>query len=78
MVKSDISGQIHDSVSVPNKGGTGTTYAEAKWYRYHPKWYRYQDKVVPIPRQSGTGTNFQNMIGTSTNPSGTGTDRPPS
>ena len=30
-------------------------------------------KVVPVPRQSGTGTNFQNMIGTSTNPSGTGT-----
>ena len=30
-------------------------------------------KVVPIPRQSGTGTNFQNMIGTDTNTSGTGT-----
>ena len=30
-------------------------------------------KVVLVPRQSGTGTNFQNMIGTGTNLSGTGT-----
>ena len=30
-------------------------------------------KVVSVLRQSGTGTNFQNMIGTGTNPSGTGT-----
>ena len=57
----------------------------AKWYQYHlivAKWYRYQGKVVPVPltrtkvvpvRQSGTGTNFKNMIGIGTNPSGTGT-----
>ena len=31
-------------------------------------------KVVLVPRQSGTGTNFQNMIGTGTNPSGTSTN----
>ena len=31
-------------------------------------------KVVPIQRQSGTSTNFLNMIGIGTNPSGTGTN----
>ena len=36
-----ISGQFPRLVSVPEQGGTGTTYTEAKWYRYHPKWYRY-------------------------------------
>ena len=30
-------------------------------------------KMVPVPRQSGTGTTHQNMVGTSTDPSGTGT-----
>ena len=41
-MNSAISGQFPRLVSVPNRGGTGTTYAE-------PKWYRYQDKVVPVP-----------------------------
>ena len=40
-VNSAISGQNRTLVSVPNRSGTGTTYAEAKRYRYHPKWYRY-------------------------------------
>ena len=90
MVKSVISGQNRDSVSVPNRGGTGTKQG---WYRYQtgvvpvPLMQRQNGtstikvvpvsltitKVVPIPRQSGTGTNFQNMIGIDTNPSGTGT-----
>ena len=30
-------------------------------------------KVVPVPRQSGTGTNLQNRVGTSTDQSGIGT-----
>ena len=42
MEKFAISGQFLCLVLVPNRGGTGTTYAE-------PKWYRYQDKVVPVP-----------------------------
>ena len=42
MAKSTISGQNHVLVPVPNRGGTGTTYATPKWYRYH-------DKVVPVP-----------------------------
>ena len=42
MAKSAISGQNRILISVPNRGGTSTTYAE-------PKWYRYQDKVVPVP-----------------------------
>ena len=37
-----ISGQNRTLVPVPNRGGTGTTNAVAKWYRYHPKQYRYQ------------------------------------
>ena len=41
MVNSAISRQNRSLVSVPNRGGTGTTNAKAKWYRYHPKWYRY-------------------------------------
>ena len=36
-----ISGQFPQLVPVPEQGGTGTTYTEAKWYRYHPKWYWY-------------------------------------
>ena len=76
MVNSAIYGQFSEVVPVLEQG----------WYRYHltvAKWYRYQGKVVPVPltktkvvpvrRQSGTGTNFQNMIGTGTDPSGTGT-----
>ena len=42
MAKSAISGQFPRLVPVPNRGGTGTTYAE-------PKWYQYQDKVVRVP-----------------------------
>ena len=42
MAKSAIFGQFPQLVLVPNKGGTGTTYAE-------PKWYRYQDKVESVP-----------------------------
>ena len=42
MAKSTISRQNRVLVPVPNRGGTGTTYAEPKWYRYH-------DKVVPVP-----------------------------
>ena len=41
MEKSVISGQFPRLVSVPNRGGTSTTYAEAKWYRCQSKWYRY-------------------------------------
>ena len=40
------------------------------------KWYRYHNRVVSVPpmqRPIGTGTTHQNMIGTGTNPSGTGT-----
>ena len=40
-VTSAISGQNRSLVPVLNRGGTGTTDAEAKQYRYHPKWYRY-------------------------------------
>ena len=40
-VNSAISGQNRTLVPVPTRGGTSTTYAVAKWYRYHPKWYRY-------------------------------------
>ena len=58
MVNSAIFGQNCSLVPVPNRGGTGTTYAEANWYRYHP---------------SGTGTTLQNKFGTSTKHSGTGT-----
>ena len=39
-------------------------------------WYRYHlciTKMIPVPRQSGTGTTHQNRIGTITDPSGTGT-----
>ena len=39
--KSAIFGKFPRLVLVPNRGGTGTTYAEAKWYQYHPKWYQY-------------------------------------
>ena len=35
-VNSSISGQNRTLVPVPNRGGTGTPYAEAKQYRYHP------------------------------------------
>ena len=42
MAKSAISGQNRVLVQVPNRGGTGTTYAEPKWYQYH-------DKMVPVP-----------------------------
>ena len=45
--------------------------------------YRYQTgvapvpldrtKMVPVPRQSGTGTTHQNRVGTGTDPSCTGT-----
>ena len=31
-------------------------------------------KMVPVPRQSGTGTTHQNQVGTSTDPSGTSTN----
>ena len=64
MAKYAISRQFSRLVSVPNRGGTGTTYENAKWYRYHPKRYWYD----------GTGTTHQNMIGTGTNHSGTDTD----
>ena len=40
-VNSAISGQNSSLVPIPNRGGTGTTYAVENWYRYHPKWYRY-------------------------------------
>ena len=40
-LNSAISGQNRSLVPVPNRGGIGTTYAVANWYRYHPKWYRY-------------------------------------
>ena len=30
-------------------------------------------EVVPVPKQGGTGTTIQNLIGTGTNTSGTGT-----
>ena len=40
------------------QSGTGTTH---------------RTKLVPVLRQSDTGTNFQNMISTGTNPSGIGT-----
>ena len=46
------------------------------WYWYHltePKWYRYQDKVVSVPRKSGTGTTHQNRVGIGTDPSCTNT-----
>ena len=39
--KSAISGQFPWLVPVQEQGGTGTTDAETKWYRYHPKWYQY-------------------------------------
>ena len=42
MVNFAISGQNHTLVPIPNKGGTDTTDAVAKWYRYHPKRYRYR------------------------------------
>ena len=44
-VNSAISGQNRTLVSVPNRGGTGATYAEENWYRYHSLesvWYRFQ------------------------------------
>ena len=41
-MKSTISGQSRNLVPVPNRGGTGTTWAKPKWYQYH-------DKVVPVP-----------------------------
>ena len=34
----------------------------------------YITKMVPVPRQSGTGTHLQKGVGTGTNQSGTGTD----
>ena len=45
-LNSAISGQNRSLVPVPNRGGTGTTDAEAKWYRYHPKWYRYHSQEL--------------------------------
>ena len=33
----------------------------------------YRGQMVPVPRQSGTGTTHQNTFGTGTDPSGTGT-----
>ena len=41
-MNSAISGQFPQLVPVPNRGSTGTTYVEPKWYQYH-------DKVVPVP-----------------------------
>ena len=32
-------------------------------------------KVVPVPRQSGTGTHLQNRVGINTDQSGTGTNQ---
>ena len=58
MVNSTIFGQNRSLVPIPNRDGTGTTYAEAKWYRYHP---------------SGTSTTLQNRFGTGTKHSGTDT-----
>ena len=75
-MNSTISGHFPRLVPVPNKGGTGTTYAEPKWYRYHDKVILVpltRTKVVPVPRQSGTGTNLQNKVDTSIDPNGTGT-----
>ena len=43
--KSAISGQFPRLVPVPNKGGIGTTYAEAKWY-----WYQLWLVLVPLTR----------------------------
>ena len=40
-LNSAISGHNCKPVLVPNRGGTGTTYAVANWYQYHPKWYQY-------------------------------------
>ena len=51
-MESAISGQSRNLVRVPNRGGTGTTWVEAKWYRYQSKWYRYhlgRGKMVPVP-----------------------------
>ena len=33
-----------------------------------------RNKVVPVPKVSGTGTHSQNRVGTGTDQSGTGTD----
>ena len=70
--KSAISRQFPRLVQVPNKGGTGTTYAEAKWYRYH----LCRGKMVPVPTLVGTSTTHQNKVGTGTDPSGTDTTAP--
>ena len=81
MVKSAISRKNRDSVPIPRvvlvplmqrQNGTGTIQSGTgtTWMVPVPLT---RTKVVPIPRQSGTSTNFQNMIGTGTNPSGTGT-----
>ena len=40
-VNSAIYGQNRTLVPVPNRGGTGTTDAVAKRYRYHSKQYQY-------------------------------------
>ena len=52
-MNSAISGQNSSLVLVPNKGGTGTTYAMESWYRYHPKWYRYHSPE-PVRYRYGT------------------------
>ena len=49
---------------------------------YEENWYQKMQKlaflgknheVVPVPKQGGTGTTQQNLIGTGTDTSGTGT-----
>ena len=63
-MKFAISGQNHNLVLVPNRGGTGTTWVEAKWYRYQSKWYRYHSLEPGWYRTdpSGTGTNASNSL----------------
>ena len=34
---------------------------------------RCRGRMVPVPRQCGTGTNLQNRVGIGTDPNGTGT-----
>ena len=51
MAKSAISGQ---NLCI----GTGTE-SGYRYLRIETKWYRYQKKVVPVPKDSGTGTHSQ-------------------
>ena len=53
-MKSAISRQFLHLVPIPNRGGTGTTYAEPKWYWYHEKVVLVplsRTGLVPVPIQ---------------------------